>query len=299
MRRTVILAGTAVAVTLTVLSARAQTPTAFDSSKAWEHLRQQVAIGPRPVGHAGQRQDPRSTSPATLAASGLKAVEQPFTGATPNGPVKMVNLIATIPGQRPERIILGSHFDTKLFTDVPVRRRERRRVEHGGPPRTGARPQGAAAAALHDRTAVPRRRGSRAANGAAPTTPTAAATTSRPPRKAGTLASIKAFILLDMIGDRNLNMRRESASTPWLTDIIWATAKRLGHQARLPRPVHADRGRPRAVPQGGRRGGRHHRPRLRPPGTRPTTPSTPSPRAACRLSGTSSSPRCRRSKRSS
>ena len=27
----------------------AQTP-AFDSSKAWEHLRQQVAIGPRPSG---------------------------------------------------------------------------------------------------------------------------------------------------------------------------------------------------------------------------------------------------------
>ena len=29
----------------------------------------------------------------------------------------MVNLIATIPGQRPERIVLASHFDTKLFRE--------------------------------------------------------------------------------------------------------------------------------------------------------------------------------------
>jgi glutaminyl-peptide cyclotransferase len=29
-----------------------------------------------------------------------------------------------------------------------------------------------------------------------------------------------------MIGDRNLNIRRETNSTPWLTDIIWAAAKR-------------------------------------------------------------------------
>ncbi|MGE3189820.1 MAG: M28 family peptidase, partial [Vicinamibacterales bacterium] len=33
----------------------------------------------------------------------------------------------------------------------------------------------------------------------------------------------------DMIGDRNLNIRREANSTRWLTDIIWATAAKLGH----------------------------------------------------------------------
>ncbi len=32
-----------------------------------------------------------------------------------------------------------------------------------------------------------------------------------------------------MIADRDLTIRRESASTPWLTDAIWAAAKRLGH----------------------------------------------------------------------
>ena len=48
--------------------------------------------------------------------------------------------------------------------------------------------------------------------------------------KTGTLAGVKALILLDMIGDRNLNIRREENSTRWLTDIIWSAAHRLGHQ---------------------------------------------------------------------
>ena len=30
-----------------------------------------------------------------------------------------------------------------------------------------------------------------------------------------------------MIGDRDLNLRREQNSTPWLTDAIWSTAKKL------------------------------------------------------------------------
>ena len=30
-----------------------------------------------------------------------------------------------------------------------------------------------------------------------------------------------------MIGDRDLDIRREQASTPWLTDLIWLSARRL------------------------------------------------------------------------
>jgi len=35
------------------------------------------------------------------------------------------------------------------------------------------------------------------------------------------------MILVDMIGDRNLGIRRDSNSTPWLTDIVWNAAARL------------------------------------------------------------------------
>jgi Zn-dependent M28 family amino/carboxypeptidase len=48
-------------------------------------------------------------------------------------------------------------------------------------------------------------------------------------RSSGTLQTIRAMLLVDMVGDRNLNIRRESNSTRWLTDIVWAAAARLGH----------------------------------------------------------------------
>src|SRR5258705_13457468 len=50
-------------------------------------------------------------------------------------------------------------------------------------------------------------------------------------RRDGTLASLKALILVDMIGDRNLGIQRETNSTPWLTDLIWAAAKRAGRDS--------------------------------------------------------------------
>jgi hypothetical protein len=46
-------------------------------------------------------------------------------------------------------------------------------------------------------------------------------------KQAGTTKDIRAFILVDMIADANLNIRREQNSTPWLTDAIWSTARKL------------------------------------------------------------------------
>jgi Zn-dependent M28 family amino/carboxypeptidase len=209
----------------------AQAPAAFDSSKAWEHLRQQVAIGPRPSGSPGNLKN-REYIKTTLAGFGIKTVEQPFDATTPIGPIKMVNLIATIPGQRPDRIVLASHFDTKIF-------REFRFV--------GASDGASSTAALLELGRVLKARpqlpftiellfldGEEATGEWQGTDNTygsrhyvAAA------GKAGTLKSLRALILLDMIGDRQLNMRREQNSTPWLTTIIWSTAKRLGHSAQF------------------------------------------------------------------
>jgi glutaminyl-peptide cyclotransferase len=210
-------------------AASAQAPAAFDSSKAWEHLRQQVAIGPRPSGSPGNLKN-REYITRTLAAIGLKTVEQAWEATTPIGPIKMVNLIATIPGQRPDRIILASHFDTKLF-------REFRFV--------GASDGASSTAALLELARVLKARpqlpftiellflDGEEATGEwrDPDNTYGSRHYVEVARKTGTLKSLKAMILLDMIGDRQLNIRRESASTPWLTDIIWNTARRLGHQA--------------------------------------------------------------------
>ena len=207
-------------------AAASQAPSTFDSTRAYGHMRDMVEIGPRVSGTPANVKT-RQYITSTLAAMGIKAVEQPFEGRTPLGSVKMANLIATLPGTRPERIIIGSHFDTKLF-------REFRFV--------GASDGGSSTAALLElaRTLKARPRpftiellfldGEEAVVEWSATDSTYGSRYYvENARTTKTLSSIKAFILLDMIGDRNLNIRRESNSTPWLTDAVWAAARRLGH----------------------------------------------------------------------
>jgi len=200
----------------------------FDAKRAWVHLQAQVAIGPRPAGSAAINKT-RDYLQAQLKAAGIASKLQVFIANTPHGETSMANVIATIPGRRPERIVLASHFDTKLYRDIRF---------------VGANDGGSSTAALLELGRVLKARqneftiellfldgeeavvewqgddhtyGSRHYVQAA--------------QKAGDLARIKALVLLDMIGDRDLVIRRDSNSTPWLVDIVWAAAARLGHRA--------------------------------------------------------------------
>jgi Zn-dependent M28 family amino/carboxypeptidase len=47
----------------------------------------------------------------------------------------------------------------------------------------------------------------------------------------GTIKKIKAFLLADMIGDADLNIERETNSTPWLEDLVYQAATKLGYQS--------------------------------------------------------------------
>jgi Zn-dependent M28 family amino/carboxypeptidase len=202
---------------------------AFDSARAWEHLRRQVAFGPRPSGSPAIAETRRYII-EQLKASGIEVREQAFIASTPLGEVSMANVIGTIPGRRPQRLVIASHYDTKLF-------REFRFV--------GANDGASSTAALIELGRVLKSRqneltiellfldgeearmtewrgtdntyGSRHYVQAA--------------QKNGSLESLAALILLDMIGDQDLVIRRDSNSTPWLVDIIWSTAARLGHRS--------------------------------------------------------------------
>jgi Zn-dependent M28 family amino/carboxypeptidase len=201
---------------------------AFDSGRAFEHVRQLVAIGPRHAGSVGSQQARRYILDQAKAL-GVAAAEQPLVASTPYGPVNMANVILTLPGASADRIILGGHYDTKLF-------REFRFV--------GANDGGSSAAmllefarALKDRrnpftielvffdgeeafvewTGTDHTYGSRYYVQQA--------------QKAGTLKGVRAMLLVDMVGDRDLAIRREARSTKWLTDTLWASAKRLGYGA--------------------------------------------------------------------
>ena len=186
-----------------------------------------MEIGPRVAGTPAGRKT-REYIVSTLAAIGIKAVEQPFEARTPHGPIAMANIVATLAGSRPDRIILASHFDTKLFKEFRF---------------VGASDSGSSTAALLElaRSLKDRPRpftiellfldGEEALVEWSATDSTYG---SRhyvvAARAAGTLPSIKALVLLDMIGDKDLNIKRESRSTSWLTDLIWAAARRLGYQ---------------------------------------------------------------------
>ena len=49
----------------------------------------------------------------------------------------------------------------------------------------------------------------------------------------GTLNQIKAFMLADMIGDKDLDIQRETHSTAWLVDLVAQAAKKFGDQRLL------------------------------------------------------------------
>ena len=104
-------------VALGAVGALAQTAPKFDSNRAWEHLRQMSAIGPRPAGSPAIGET-RQYIKAQLAAAGVNVVEQAWDEQTPAGMTHMVNLVATIPGGRADRIVISGHYDTKLFRNL-------------------------------------------------------------------------------------------------------------------------------------------------------------------------------------
>jgi glutaminyl-peptide cyclotransferase len=209
-----------------VPSETAATPP-FDGGKAYEHLRNIVAFGPRPPGSAPLAQT-RKYLQAELAALGVTVVEQAFDADTPMGQIKMVNVRAVIPGASKERLVIGGHYDTKLFKQFRF---------------VGANDAGSSTAFLLELARVLRSRQNPFTielvffDGEEAFVDWAIANDhtygSRyyvdEARRTGQLKSIKAMILVDMIGDRHLNIRRETASTKWMTDAIWDSARTLGY----------------------------------------------------------------------
>ncbi len=211
------------AAALTFQTAAPPTPPRFESGRAWEHLRQLVAIGPRPSGSPAIEQT-RKYIKDQLAAMGLTALEHAWDDETPIDKVHMVNLSIVIPGARKERIVFAGHYDTKLFRQFRF---------------VGASDGASSAAFLLELARILKARKSPFTiellflDGEEARLPDWQGTDNtygsrhyvEMAKRDGSLAAIKALILVDMIGDRDLDIRRDENSTPWLTDAIWAAAK--------------------------------------------------------------------------
>jgi Zn-dependent M28 family amino/carboxypeptidase len=159
-----------------------------------------------------------------LQAAGVSVTEQAWDAETPIDRVHMVNLIATIPGARKERIIVAGHYDTKLFHEFRF---------------VGASDGASSAAFLLELARILKSRrnpftiellfldgeearlrdwhGTDNTYGSRHYVEIA--------KREGSLGSIKAVLLVDMIADRNLSIRRDTNSTRWLTDIFWNAAR--------------------------------------------------------------------------
>jgi glutaminyl-peptide cyclotransferase len=213
-------------VLLGVAAASADPAAPFDADRAWRDLEHIVGLGPRPSGSPALGRT-RAYLEQELRRAGVRTWTQAFVASTPTGPVSMVNLVAEIPGRTSDVVLLGGHYDTKFYPHVRF---------------VGANDGGSSTAVLLEvaRQLAPARReqtiwvvffdGEEDRN---PRSNAAAMHGSR--YMVSWLAQrqevdrIRAVLVIDMVGDRHLDIRRDASSTPWLTDLLWATAQRLGH----------------------------------------------------------------------
>jgi glutaminyl-peptide cyclotransferase len=208
---------------------------AFNGERAMDHARKQVEIGPRPPGTPALAKT-RQYIVDNLKSSGLAVTMDEFTPLTPIGPVKMANITGEIAGESTDVIIIASHYDTKLYKDMHF---------------VGANDPAASAGTLMEIGRV---------LGANPQKPAFTYwfvffdgeesfcegwdDCSKPGapdntygsrhyvaqlKKNNELGRVRAMILMDMMGYKNLQLRRDTLGTRWLQDIIWQTGRELGH----------------------------------------------------------------------
>src|SRR5215469_15428802 len=203
----------------------------FDGTKAYGYARVFAAIGPRwPTGpgHVKAEQFLRSHFLHDACE------EDAFTADTPIGAVPLRNFIVRFAGSKPGVIVLATHYET----NYPLRN-----INFVGA-NDGAATTGlllAIADRLREATARGKKLdgysvwlvffdGEEAIQNWSDSDSTygsrhLAARWGRD----GTLGKIKAFMLADMIGDKDLDIQRESNSTAWLVDLVRQAAHKFGY----------------------------------------------------------------------
>ena len=210
---------------------------AFDGSRAFEHVRQQVDCGARPAGST-ELANARAYLVKELESYGLKVTQDQFTPATPEGAKQMVNLTAEIAGEATEVIMVASHYDTKLMRDFNF---------------VGANDGGSSTGVLVELARVlaaapkpkytywfvffdgeeafcPEWDDCKNPDGSADNTYGSRHFLTQLQAR-NEVKRVQSMILLDMIGYKDLRIPRESSSTRWLSDAIWQAAKEKGQGA--------------------------------------------------------------------
>lgn len=197
----------------------------FDGARSYKHVEQLVAIGPHPAGSGGIARA-QAYILEQLKSYGCPVEEQDFHASTPIGSVAMKNIIAKIPSANSNIILYATHYDTKRIDNF-----------------VGADDSGSSTGVLLElaRLLCARKNaetiwlaffdGEEAFQfqWADPDNTYGSRELAASLALSGNLRRVKAMILIDMVGPYNPEFKRESNSTPWLTNIIWSTAARLGY----------------------------------------------------------------------
>jgi Zn-dependent M28 family amino/carboxypeptidase len=235
-RFTALIVAAAVVVAIVAAHYRSQAPLAdvtagFDGARAFKDLGTLAALGPRPPGSPAI-EHAREYITAQLSAAGAQVQRDPFTPSTPDGTIPMVNIVDVLPGQWSKVVIIAGHYDTARLKGIEF---------------VGANDGGSSAAELLELARVLSGRSHMftywlvffdgeeaieqwAANDSLYGSRHFVETL----RGSGKLGDVQAVVLLDMVGGRDPQFRPEAKSTPWLRDLVFSTADRLGYRDAFP-----------------------------------------------------------------
>ncbi|HVT94270.1 MAG TPA: M28 family peptidase [Bryobacteraceae bacterium] len=196
----------------------------FSGTSALEFTRRITAYGPHASGSTAIGRV-RAYVEAQAKTQGWSVTEDSFVARTPNGPVKMANIVAHLTGHTSRALVFTGHYDTRARAGF-----------------LGANDGGSSAGFLLELARVlPRENrnddiylvwfdGEEAVR---EWTDTDSLYGSRHMVRQwandGTLARIKALINVDMIGDKDLDILRDGNSSPALNDLLLQTARSLGY----------------------------------------------------------------------
>jgi glutaminyl-peptide cyclotransferase len=198
----------------------------FDGQQAYQYVADLVAIGPRTAGTDGNHRAQQYIL-GKLQSFGCIADQEDFSTPTPIGIVAMKNIVAKVTGASSDILIFATHYDTKRLPNF-----------------VGADDGGSSTGIMLEfaRLVCQRKNaltiwiafldGEEAfnPNWVDPDNTYGSRELAARTALSGDLPRIKAFVLADMVGSRDLRIKRESESTSWLTDMVWSTAKQLGYQ---------------------------------------------------------------------
>jgi glutaminyl-peptide cyclotransferase len=204
-------------------------PPAFNSARAMQYVKEIVAFGPRPIGSANHK---KVEDYIHAHLKGDQVEDDAFIIDTSEGKFPVRNIIAKYPGTRDGIVVIASHYDT----NYPLRDTNYVGANDGASSSAllleianqlrGKKLDGYSVWLLWDDAEEAIK---------LPWTDTNSVYGVRHLAQKwqddGTIKNIKAFILEDMIGDADLNIERDQDSTPWLEDLIYQAATRLGYQS--------------------------------------------------------------------